>query len=327
MNTGNKLLTVIATVTILFAFNLKTDARPLAGLSGSFLRIGISADRVAMGDVGAALPGGGSTWYYNPAILPLEMNRQASLGYRWMSLDRSIIYASFSTNLEPNAGISFTVLRSGTDNIDGRYSNGEQFDVLSQSDNMISGSFGLNPIKQISIGITIKWYINAVPDILDDDKNLYAYGMGVDLGAMYLVTDWLNLGFQLKDIDSRYTWETSEVWGDSKGATEDQFPNFMRFGIGINALPDLSVGIDAILYPNELDDDKGVDVHYGLEYKYPMMIGRSFKLRTGWNGEAATFGFGIDLNLNYLDAAIDYAYIIEPNSPGDSHLIGWIFRF
>ena len=320
---------ILLSLILLFQPLLETaTAKPLGGTAGAFLRLGLGADRIGMGDCGVAIPGDGLNSYYNPAGLTGIEGRQALLGYRWMSLDRSMMYAIYSTHLDPNAGLAFGIIRAGTSNISGRYSNGEEFDVLSQSDNIILGSFALQPTEMVSIGIAIKWYINTVPDILDDDKNLNAYGMGVDLGVMIKASNRITLGLQARDLDAKYTWETSEVWGDDKGGIENEFPILLRIGAAYQATPNVLAALDVVVYPGEAgDSDDGIQPRYGLEYNYPIGAGQSFILRTGWNSDAPTFGIGLEMDTRIGPTRMDYAYVLDPTSPGDSHLVGWKFMF
>jgi len=303
------------------------EAHHLGGEAGAFLRLGLGADRVGMGDCGAALVGSGTGWYYNPALLPYQTDRQASLGYRWMSLDRSIMYAGFSTPVKPNAGLAVGVMRAGTGDIDARDSNGERFDILSHSENLIHGTFALLPHPQLALGISIKWMINAIPDILDDERNLYAYGMGVDLGMLFRAGEQLRFGLQARDLNAGYRWETSEVWGDEAAAKVDHFPNLMRAGFAWDPISDLTVAVDAVIDPSRVDEDgEAVEERLGAEFRYEFSPSRWIALRAGWNGDVPTFGLGLDVDIRVARARMDYAFLIEQVAPGGSHLIGWVFE-
>ncbi|MDP8240287.1 MAG: hypothetical protein P9X24_14455 [Candidatus Hatepunaea meridiana] len=321
----NKLILYLTTFTLIICFSFQGNlyaAQP-GRQAGGFLRLGLGADRVAMGDCGVALVGADMNWYYNPAGLPFQKMRQASFSYRFMSLDRKIMYAGYSMPLEPRAGLAIGILRAGTDDIDMRDSNGNHIDWLSHSENLIHGSFAVQPHPKVALGLSIKWLINAVPNILDNDKNLYAYGMSVDLGAQVVVLPNLKLGLQIRDLGATYSWETSEVWGDELGATEDNLPILIRCGAAWDPLPIITVASDIIIDPERAGDDSdAIEPHFGIEYRQP-----PFTLRTGSNGKTFTFGFGLELNLKIGKARMDYAVYLEDISPDDAHLVSWVIEF
>ncbi len=321
--------------------NLHADQ--LGGQAGSFLWMGLGADRVAMGDCGTGMLNNNSAWYYNPAGLPYLVDRKVSLGYRSMALDRSIMHIGFATPIYSDegldAGLGVGLVRAGTDEIDGRNSNGEHFDWLSYSDNLIYGSFALKPHEMLTVGITIKWIIGAIPDIKPDNSNLYSYAMGLDFGMLFQPRKDLRFGFQLRDINARYNWESSEVWGDSNNPKEDKLPNLIRIGASWDAFRTLILAADLVINPNDIGEDSNdfnptfgkdnldaFEPHCGIEWKYALNRDQGFILRTGYNGEAPTFGLGFILKINNVRTRLDYAFVMEQVAPSGSHLIGWMFE-
>jgi len=303
-------------------------AGQLGGQAGAFSRMGLGADRVAMGDCGVALTGAGMNWYYNPAGLAYQTFRQASLGYRWMALDRSMMYVGFSTPLQGHASVAFGYVRAATSNIDARDSNGQHFDMLTNSDNLIHATFALKPHRNVSLGVSLKWLINSMPKLLDDDKTLYAYGMGVDLGVRVVAAENLQFGLQVRDINSKYSWDATEVWNDGLGGKDDVFPTLVRVGAAYEPREDITVTSDLLVNGSDLGNaGDAIKVHIGGEWRKAYDLKKSVALRLGWNGDAPTFGLGVDLGLRYgIKARMDYAYIIEDVAPSGSHLIGWTFR-
>ena len=80
-------------------------AEDYAGLSGSFLRIGVTARSIAMAGAFTAEKDHGFATFYNPAWAAFLTNRQAGLSYSSMSLDRRLSGLSFATPLPPTAGL------------------------------------------------------------------------------------------------------------------------------------------------------------------------------------------------------------------------------
>jgi len=303
-------------------------AAQLGGQAGAFSRMGLGADRVAMGDCGVAMTGAGMNWYYNPAGLAYQRDRQVSLGYRWMSLDRKMMYIGFTTPLKGNAAVGFGYVRAATDNIDARDSNGEHFDMLSNSDNLLHATFALMPHKRVSLGVSLKWFIGSVPTILDDNKTLYGYGMGVDLGVRIVAADNLSFGLQVRDINAKYTWDATKVWNDGLGSKDDLFPLMTRLGVAYDPRADLTLTSDLVVNGSDIGESSDAfDLHFGGEWRKAFDRNKNLAFRAGWNGDSPVFGLGVDLGLRYgIKARMDYSYLIEKVAPTGSHLIGWTFK-
>ena len=80
-------------------------AEDYAGLSGSFMRLGITARSIAMGGAFTAEKDHGFSTFYNPAWAAFLIDRQVGLSYSSMSLDRRLSGLSFATPLPPTAGL------------------------------------------------------------------------------------------------------------------------------------------------------------------------------------------------------------------------------
>ncbi len=302
-------------------------ASSLGSKAGGFLRIGLGADLSAMGGCGTALSNYGTNWHYNPAALGFQKNRQVVIGYRSMSLDRKVIYIDYSSPLKGNASLGFGFLRAGTSNIDARDSNGERFDILSNSDNLFHGSFSIRPYPTVSLGISIKWMINNTPHIQYDNKSLNAYGMGFDIGIQYKVHRSLILGAKISDLNAKYNWSTYKVWGDDIGMKEDQFPTLIRLGWAYEPYKNFVLTSDIILHKQELGkSSEGIQPHFGTEWKYSINNELGGVIRAGVDQNEPTFGFGFDfILLEKIRAHFDYAFVYDRISPSGSHLFGWTF--
>ena len=78
-------------------------AEDYAGLSGSFMRLGITARSIAMGGAFTAEKDHGFSTFYNPAWASFLIDRQVGLSYSSMSLDRRLSGLSFATPLPPHS--------------------------------------------------------------------------------------------------------------------------------------------------------------------------------------------------------------------------------
>lgn len=326
--------------TLLLSTNI--NARQLGSQAGAFLRMGLGADRVAMGGVGVALATSGANWYYNPAAIPYQRTKKAVVSYRKLSFDRSLMYAGFSLPLQPEmrklrekhnvrqtkAGLAFGILRAGVSDIEGRDSNGELYETFTWADNLFHGTFSLMPHDMVAIGVSIKWMVNSVPKVMEDDKTLYAYGLGVDLGMQVAPITNLRFGLQLRDLGSKHKWETTDVWGDEAGEKEDVLPVQLRIGAAWDPIQNLTLASDIVSYPQIIgDDDDAIQTLFGIEYRRLYVNDKQMALRAGYQGFAPTFGFGLDFLIRHVNVELDYAFLLEREAPDGAHILTWIFGF
>ncbi len=325
-----------------FMLSPSINAKQLGGQAGHFLRMGLGADRVGMGGVGVAMASSGANWYYNPAAVPYQKSKTAVVSYRKLSLDRSLMYAGFSLPLQPEmsrlrskhdvrqtkAGLAFGIMRAGISDIEGRDSNGEVYETFTWSDNLFHGSFSLMPYDMLAIGVSIKWMMNAVPKVKEDDKTLFSNGLGVDLGLQVVPLSNLRFGFQIRDLGSKIKWETSDVWGDDSGEKDDVLPTQLRLGAAWDPIWDLTIASDIVVYPQIIGDDyDALQTLIGVEYRQVYFNDNQVAFRAGYQGFAPTFGFGLDMLIRHINVELDYAFLLERESSDGAHVLTWIFGF
>jgi hypothetical protein len=76
------------------------------GYAGSYLRMGLGARSIAMGNTGIAQPVNAYSAFYNPAAFAEVEDRIVGLSYSFLSLDRRFGYISFSMKVPPAGGFS-----------------------------------------------------------------------------------------------------------------------------------------------------------------------------------------------------------------------------
>ena len=147
-------------IIFIFSFLLSQD---YAGLSGSFLRIGITARSIAMGGAFTAEKDHGFSTFYNPAWAAFLVERQVGLSYSSMSLDRRLSGLSFATPLPPTAGLGIAWVSAGVTDIQGRSSAGEKTTVMQTSEDALMVSFAQRILPWFSFGVNIKILQNQLP--------------------------------------------------------------------------------------------------------------------------------------------------------------------
>jgi hypothetical protein len=152
--------------------------------------------------------------------------------------------------------------------------------------------------------------------------------MALDFGVLLRASPALRFGLQAQNLGARYNWETSDVWGDEIGSTEDELPSLLRLGAAWDPIQDLTLVSDVILDPERVGDDAdAIEPHFGAEFRRKVSPKYGFSLRAGYNGKVITSGFGIGMDLGFAWGEMNYAFYNEDIAPNSAHLIGWVFRF
>ncbi len=309
-----------------------------AGLAGAFLRVGLGARAKGMGDAYSALARGVEASYYNPAGLPHLENREVIASYRFLALDRQFSYIGFAMPVRPkvasssgdkfiNGGFSLSWIRAGISDIDGRNSDGTHFDDLSNSENAFIFAFALNPVQKFSVGLAVKVLWNRFPDIGIDGETVSASGVGLDLGALYSASDWLTLGLTIKDINSKYRWNTAKIFDEDGSESVDDFPKAVRYGLAVRppGWQNVVLSFDyEQIYKSELFTGKIDDrFHLGGEAAVlPTIV-----VRAGFDDGRPAAGGGYEFPLFGKMSQLNYSFTAPGNRPEEEHVFTWVFRF
>jgi hypothetical protein len=294
----------------------------IGGTAGAFSRMGFGARGVGMGNAMSAVTTGELVSYYNPALLPWTTQRQVSASYGILSLDRTLNFLNFSSALRPSAGISLGVINAGVSNIDGRDGDGNPTGPLKTSENIFFLGFANRFPGGLSLGINIKLlYYQLYTDVSSTT-------VGLDVGALLPVSNSLTVSATVRDINSKYKWDTSTLYAQQGRTSEDAFPMLYTVGAAY-ILPDTIGLISAEL---ELSNQKSVIGRFGIEV--PLVPELSIRggidridLKENGNGIRPSFGFSATKDLQGWTPAVNYAYVIEPFSPKGMHLVSVSVKF
>ena len=291
------------------------------GYAGSFLRMGLGARALALGGGSAVFFSDGTAAYYNPAGFVFTRKKQATASLMSLSLDRSISFVGYAQPLAPdgviNAGFGIGWIGAGINNIDGRDTNGEHTDTYSASENCFYFSFAHSITPRIAFGITAKILSYNFPN-LSDDGTVSAKGLGFDFGIMAVPLPNLFAGIVIKDINSRYSWNTQSIWEKGTQKT-DKFPLSVNAGAGMSLYNNL---ITVYLNYEKINYMSGT-VSFGTE----LFPADKFALRAGLYRSNITFGAGFYWNVDKFNAGIDYAFVSDPVGPDNQHVVSVTFMF
>lgn len=294
----------------------------IGGQPGAFSRLGFGARGIGMGNAMTAVRSGDVVSYYNPALLPWMQTRHGTAAIGLLSLDRRLNFLGASFPLPPSAGISVGLVNAGVSGIDGRDSDGEPTGDLSTSENEAFLGFGIRFKPGFSLGVNLKLlYYNLYEDISSTT-------FGFDIGAAYPVTPDVTIAATVRDLNSKYTWDTSDLYGQNGQASTDRFP-LLYTGAASYALPD-SMGVFAAEI--EASNASSLIVRAGAEVNLvPELTVRAgidrIDLKDKGNGVKPTFGLTARKSLGSWTPAITYAFVIEPFAPTGMHVIALAILF
>ncbi len=216
---------------IIILFLVSADAFSQVGsYAGSFARMGFGARGMGMGNAMVANIFGDASGYYNPALACFQEKGVVNLGYTFLSMDRKLNFVSFTKKFKlPNqdkggAGISFSLINSGVNNIDGRDNDGTQIGSFNTYENQfyLGTSFLLS--ENFAAGVGFKMYLSKLFD------KVTTTSVAFDIGAVYKHSDNLAFGVTIRDISAKYKWDTSDLYGSNGNTTEDKFPTLANIG-------------------------------------------------------------------------------------------------
>jgi hypothetical protein len=316
MNNKHPYGTCIAFFLLLTLALPPTILAQFGGKPGAFSRMGFGARGMGMGNAMAAVATGDLFGYYNPAVVARTSGHTGSASFGLLSLDRSLNFVGYTQALPPSAGVSAGIINAGVSDIDGRDSDGEPTGLLKTSENQVFLSFGALLNNGLSIGISFKLYHYH----LYTDVN--STTVGIDFGAQLPLTNDLTVGATVRDINSRYSWDTGKLLGQSGQKSDDAFPLLYTLGASYRLLDSLALLSAEV----EFSNIQTTIIRCGVEV--PLMT--AFTLRAGidridvqekGNGIRPAAGFTAHTTLSGWAPAVTYAFILEPFSPSGIHMI------
>ncbi|RLC48883.1 MAG: hypothetical protein DRH57_01380 [Candidatus Cloacimonadota bacterium] len=317
-----KKIFILILVLALIQSALFADIFPKAGTAGlQFLKLGIDARAVGMGQAYTAYTNDASSSYWNPAGLALLRRNELFINHISWPANINYEYATYAyVTTMGTFAISSGILHMDYMDITDEDTFGPTGEEFTCGDAMVGASYAVSLTDKFSFGGTVKYL----------REYLYEYdvnGWSVDVGTLYN-TGWKNLtiGMSLRNFgpNLRYKVDNDEDgeydedpydWLDNDGdgkidedGEELLFPIPMNFslGVAIDIIKEQNQGLNAVL---QLDNciDRQETWNIGAEYRYKNLF-----LRSGYQFEYDTnglsFGVGVKIPTSFAILKIDYAY-------------------
>lgn len=286
--------------------------------AGDFLRMGTGARALAMGNAYTAVGGDVYSTYYNPAGLALLEGRQFAVTHRYLSMDRHFTHAAFAKRIGPDADFGFSWIGAGTGGIEGRDLNGNRTGNIEDSRNSLGVTFSKMITPKVSAGVNAKislWKLGG-----EDAK-----AVGFDAGVMYNPTETLGFAVVLRDINSRFTWN-SDLWSDMLSGMdgesvekEDELPLYWTTGIAWHPLGERLL----VSFATESVEDNPMGYDLGAAWEcndvFTVRGGVSnWSPADGLDYGALGAGFGLRVTGSII---LDYAYVTDMMEDDRTHVI------
>lgn len=284
------------------------------GAPGAFTRMGFGSRGMGMGNAMVAVHSGELNGFYNPSTILFQQGRITSFSYSFLSLDRSHNSLFYTQPLDSNAAVSFGILNAGVSEIDGRDMDGYHTENYSTSENMFSLSFALK-IKKIIFGLNAKIFYYSL------FKEISSSTLGIDFGLIYPITSQFTVAAAYRDINSKYKWETSDLYGQLGNSTNENFPARKILGVSYS----FSDNSGLVSAEFERTDGPTDILRLGGEYTPTEAITIRAGI-DGWDLDEKTrahpsFGFTVRPGVEIWKPSLTYSYIIEPYNLFSMHVI------
>ncbi len=289
-----------------------------------------------MGNAMSAVTEGNVVSYYNPALAVYQEDNSMQSAYSFLSLDRHLNFLSFTrhfdfysskdTSVERKpkgvSGVSVGVIQSGVSNIDGRDYEGTKTGDLSTNEYQFFLGLSNKFSSRLSMGLAVKiYYYKLYQDIT-------ASAVGLDLGVIYKYNDNLYFSLSISDLNSKYKWDTSPIYGQDGTTTDNAFPVMKKIGASYN-FREIKLLTSAELEISNMDSKV---FRIGAEYNiFENMFIRGgidqIDLANSDRKALPACGFSYAKSFSGMLVSFDYAFEVEHYSASSRHIAGLSVNF
>lgn len=322
------------TIIIIILFLFSADIIPIhaetgkAGYAGAFLRFGLGARPLGMGNAFCAIAEGIESPYYNPAGMAFNPARQVGFTYHSLTLDRNLNSAVIVSPVRNQAVMALSWINASVSDVVMRDSDRNPLGKFSNSHNLIGLSFAKMIVDYFSIGANLRYLQSKLGE-------LNAFTVGVDLGGILKYERNISVGLSVQNLSPGLRWDSSNYWGSGGKEYNDELPIRIRTGVAGALLDETLITAIDIVQDTRLD----LKIHAGGEYwflkqvnlplpdeeteeEFEEAIGRKrvFGIRTGYDDGSLTFGTSLYYPHGRFHGGFDYAYMTGKRDEGSYHI-------
>jgi hypothetical protein len=279
----------------------KAVASDKVGTSGlSFLKFGMGAKAVGMGEAFTAKSGEVISSWWNPAGLSGIKGIQVSFTHNQWFQDITVEHFTSALNFGKNTlGLNLSMVK--VPDIQVREGPTEKpLALFDAHDVAFSFSFARSIKEGFGLGLSAKWLYEKI-DIYS------ASGLGFDWGGIYSPKENLKFGLAILNLGQKIKFEKEKF----------SLPTLYKVGVTYlvekkNLNSDFVLGFDLV---KPRDDE--VQVHLGAEYS----LYQTFKMRLGYQTGYDEKDFSFGLGTEFKQYSIDYAYLPYKSDLGSVHSV------
>ncbi len=313
------------------------------GFAGVATQLGMSPRGMSMSNTFAATTSEGIYPYYNPALAAFKADsRQTDFTVAALDFDRVYQTAGIHFQLPPNAGIYFSLIRTGVTDIDERTLSGYPLGTFDAAEYQLGTSFGIRFNEKLNAGVGFKInYANYYEDLEA------ATAVGVDLGFLYHLSPRLNFGLTVQDMFANYTWNSGELYGNTQSRNVvNNFPVRYKLGFAFQEeVFTITAEFEIQSYTSEVNQTEVFIDNDGIASTIESLetintSSGTFRLGGAWDAhervtlragyeisdtsvsESNSFsgGFSVHLPFDIFSPSVDYAFVREPYGVANMHV-------
>lgn len=292
-------------ITLLLSFSIFAQNSGASGLS--FLKLGLGARNIAMGDVGNSASNDVSALNYNPARLADKNNSEIMFMHNeWIQDTRS--EALGVSTLIWGVPVALGLNVTNVNDIEVRtIASADPLSTFNAHYFFASLSTGFNVYENIALGASVKYLYEG---LLSDE----ATGWAGDIGIKYSTpVKGLNISGVVRNLGTMNKLRTEKT----KLPSECRIGGEYNFGIEDSRFSFCS----AVEYLKYFDADNS-HINLGAEVTYDNFLAIRAGYQTGFEGKNFTTGFGIKWGILKLD----YAFVPFTNNLGSVNIISINFN-
>jgi hypothetical protein len=273
------------------------------GTGLSFLKLGIGARSIAMGEAYTALATEHSSLFYNPASLRFARNHEVQLMHKEWIAETSSEYLGASI-LGENFSYGFSVLNTSVGEIEIRTKPGPAEGTFSAQNFAMGMTFSFSIDEQIAVGLTGKLLYEKI--FIDE-----ASGYGIDIGGSYRYSDDLMFGASILNIGAM----------NALRSQASELPTTVRAGAAYYYSATDNISLTGAADLIKTLNDSQLHFNTGVEAVYDHLLAIRAGYKTGYSNTSLSAGFGV----LYGIVKFDYAFVPFTEGFTSTHTFSFSF--
>ncbi|MCJ7508130.1 MAG: PorV/PorQ family protein [candidate division Zixibacteria bacterium] len=277
------------------------DISDKAGTSGlSFLKIGMGARPVGMGEAFTSVSGDINCLYWNPAgLAKTEGINLTFMHNRWFQ-EISSNYLAAAFKIKKNTiGVSLALNRVPDIEVRDKPT-AEPVGTFDAEDLVLTLGYAKSFGAKFDLGVSVKGLY----------QKIYTYeasGLGFDIGGIYILNDKFQFGTAILNIGPEMKFEEEKF----------SLPLIYKLGVAYKTSEKHLKGDIILAMDLVKPKDNDLKLHSGLEYNYNKILFLRMGYQSGYDDKSFSFGMG----LGYERYKVDYAFVPFSSDLGNTHRI------